>query len=97
MGDSSSALQFPSLLPWKGFLLFIVIFLLLTQFRLGLICFNRHHWFTIVVGTILWVVCVFCAILGVMFWDQEKGMFTGEASSTQTVNVVKVQQNAQKV
>ena len=56
---------------------------------LGLLCFNKDKWFTILVGIIFWVVCAIYIILGVVFFNQEKGI-GGNATVTKTVKEVKV-------
>ena len=39
---------------------------------LGLLCFNNHKWFTILIGVILFVVCVLYLILGFIFIKDER-------------------------
>ena len=54
---------------------------------LGLLCFNSHKWFTITVGVVLFVVFVLYLILGIIFFNNEKGKVGENFTGT---NVVKV-------
>lgn len=54
---------------------------------LGLLCFNSHKWFTITVGVVLFVVFVLYLILGIMFFNNERGKLGENSKETKGAKV----------
>ena len=54
---------------------------------LGLLCFNSHKWFTITVGVVLFVIFVLYLILGIMFFNNERGKLGENSKETKGAKV----------